>query len=84
MDYGEVMLHIFHEQKRGVYALEDLWSDAKLTRHNDTDKAKGLGFAYMHLAAVEGITRSRRRIAEKLHNPRRGMHLRRHANLGHG
>jgi ribosome-associated protein len=28
IDYGEVMLHIFHEQKRGVYALEDLWSDA--------------------------------------------------------
>ncbi len=30
MDYGEVMLHIFHEQKRGVYALEDLWSDAPI------------------------------------------------------
>ena len=28
IDYGEVMLHIFHEQKRAVYALEDLWSDA--------------------------------------------------------
>src|ERR1700761_2473462 len=29
IDYGDVMIHIFHEQKRGVYALEDLWSDAK-------------------------------------------------------
>ena len=29
VDYGEVMLHIFHEDKRGLYALEDLWSDAK-------------------------------------------------------
>ena len=29
IDYGEVMLHIFHETKRGIYALEDLWSDAK-------------------------------------------------------
>jgi len=29
IDYGEVMLHIFHEEKRGLYALEDLWSDAK-------------------------------------------------------
>jgi ribosome-associated protein len=29
IDYGEVMLHIFHEGKRGIYALEDLWSDAK-------------------------------------------------------
>ena len=28
MDYGDVMFHIFHEQKRLVYALEDLWSDA--------------------------------------------------------
>jgi ribosome-associated protein len=28
IDYGDVMLHIFHEQKRSVYALEDLWSDA--------------------------------------------------------
>jgi ribosome-associated protein len=29
LDYGDVMLHIFHEAKRPVYALEDLWSDAK-------------------------------------------------------
>ncbi len=29
IDYGEVMVHIFHEDKRGVYALEDLWSDAR-------------------------------------------------------
>jgi ribosome-associated protein len=28
MDYGDVMFHIFHEAKRPVYALEDLWSDA--------------------------------------------------------
>jgi ribosome-associated protein len=28
IDYGDVMFHIFHEQKRLVYALEDLWSDA--------------------------------------------------------
>ena len=28
MDYGDVMLHIFHDQKRPVYALEELWSDA--------------------------------------------------------
>ena len=28
IDYGDVMLHIFHEQKRSVYALEDLWGDA--------------------------------------------------------
>jgi ribosome-associated protein len=28
IDYGDVMFHIFHEQKRPVYALEDLWGDA--------------------------------------------------------
>ena len=28
IDYGDVMFHIFHEQRRSVYALEDLWSDA--------------------------------------------------------
>ena len=28
MDYGDVMVHVFHEAKRAVYALEDLWSDA--------------------------------------------------------
>jgi ribosome-associated protein len=28
IDYGDVMLHIFHETKRSHYALEDLWSDA--------------------------------------------------------
>ena len=32
MDYGEVMLHGFHESKRGVYALEDLWSDAPVVK----------------------------------------------------
>lgn len=28
MDYGDVMFHIFHEDKRPYYALEELWSDA--------------------------------------------------------
>jgi ribosome-associated protein len=27
-DFGSVIVHIFHESKRAVYALEDLWSDA--------------------------------------------------------
>ena len=27
-DYSDVIVHIFHAEKRGVYALEDLWSDA--------------------------------------------------------
>jgi ribosome-associated protein len=28
IDYSDVVVHIFHEQKRGYYSLEDLWSDA--------------------------------------------------------
>ena len=32
IDYGDVMVHVFHEQRRGVYALEDLWSDARRCR----------------------------------------------------
>lgn len=32
MDFGDVMFHVFHEQKRAVYALEDLWSDAPQVR----------------------------------------------------
>ena len=28
IDYSDVVVHIFHEQKRGFYSLEDLWGDA--------------------------------------------------------
>lgn len=28
VDYGDVLVHIFHQEKRAFYALEDLWSDA--------------------------------------------------------
>lgn len=28
IDYGDVMVHVFNEEKRRLYALEDLWSDA--------------------------------------------------------
>ncbi len=28
VDYGSVVVHIFHEVKRELYSLEDLWSDA--------------------------------------------------------
>ena len=27
-DYSDVIVHIFHPEKRGLYSLEDLWSDA--------------------------------------------------------
>lgn len=28
LDYMQVIVHIFHSEKRGFYALEDLWGDA--------------------------------------------------------
>jgi ribosome-associated protein len=28
LDYADVLIHIFHQQKREFYALESLWSDA--------------------------------------------------------
>jgi len=29
LDYGEVIVHLFHSEKRGLYDLENLWSDAR-------------------------------------------------------
>lgn len=28
IDYVDVVVHVFHEEKRDLYAIEDLWSDA--------------------------------------------------------
>ena len=28
MDFGDVVVHIFHQSKRELYSLEDLWNDA--------------------------------------------------------
>lgn len=36
IDFGDVILHVFHQFTREVYALEELWSDAPrlpLTQH---------------------------------------------------
>lgn len=29
LDYGDVIVHLFHSEKREFYGLENLWSDAK-------------------------------------------------------
>lgn len=29
LDYGDVIVHLFHTEKRGFYDLEHLWGDAK-------------------------------------------------------
>jgi ribosome-associated protein len=28
LDYLQVVVHVFHHEKRGFYSLEDLWGDA--------------------------------------------------------
>ncbi len=28
-DYGDIVVHVFDQESRGYYALEDLWADAK-------------------------------------------------------
>ncbi len=32
LDYRDVIVHIFHNDKRDLYSLEDLWSDAATVR----------------------------------------------------
>ncbi|NJO87128.1 MAG: ribosome silencing factor, partial [Lewinella sp.] len=31
LDYFNIVVHVFHKETRGFYALEELWSDAHFT-----------------------------------------------------
>jgi len=35
LDYVDVVVHVFNEDKREFYALESLWGDAKITRYDE-------------------------------------------------
>ena len=35
LDYGDVVAHVFMQEAREYYALEQLWGDAKLTVYED-------------------------------------------------
>ncbi|BDS13784.1 ribosome silencing factor [Aureispira anguillae] len=37
VDYFSVIVHIFSREKRAFYNLDDLWSDAKITKYDDKD-----------------------------------------------
>jgi ribosome-associated protein len=39
MDYGDVVVHIFHEDTRGYYDLESLWYDAERVEVADQKRA---------------------------------------------
>ena len=39
LDYADVVVHIFQNEYRSLYKLEDLWADAKLTHYNDDIKS---------------------------------------------
>jgi len=37
LDYFDIIVHIFQREKREVYNLEELWSDAKITVHEELE-----------------------------------------------
>ena len=40
VDFVDVVAHIFYREKRDFYQLEDLWSDAKITQHDEESAIK--------------------------------------------
>lgn len=37
LDYVDVVVHIFREETRNFYGIERMWSDAAVTRYEETD-----------------------------------------------
>jgi ribosome-associated protein len=45
MDYGSIVIHLFDEETRGFYNLENLWADGKLVDVNDIVQASSATMA---------------------------------------
>lgn len=43
MDYGDVIVHIFYEETRRLYSLEQLWSDGTNVTHYGTEESNADG-----------------------------------------
>lgn len=41
IDYVDVVVHVFHEEKRDLYALEELWSDAPRVEFDSSEQPAG-------------------------------------------
>ena len=44
LDYGAVMVHVFHYEMRKFYNLERLWGDAKIVKTNQSHEKKAKRF----------------------------------------
>lgn len=40
IDYADIVVHIFNQEKRDFYNLEELWGDARITKHRNKTQIK--------------------------------------------
>ncbi len=43
LDFGDVIFHVFHQEMRSLYALEDLWSDAPRVEWQESAAEQNVG-----------------------------------------
>ena len=41
LDYGDIIVHIFHEETRAFYGIENMWRDANQILQSEYDKIAG-------------------------------------------